>query len=264
MIKTGAGRPEAENGTQHFLACVNYLFIGFVYLLILKDLRTMKFLAKRLGFTIGILLIPLAYASEDTCHILCDAEWLAQVDGAELRDVLESRVEREIIGRDEYDWTPLHLAARWSKPEVIEVLIDAGASLEAITEFNGQTPLHSAVGSGRVENIEALISAGANIESRCVKGGTPLHWAAQFGSVLIVQKLIDEGAMLEARDRNGYTALHWAAKKGMPAKLRVLVAAGADIKAKTRNGMLPADFADGNPLIQGSDVYWILHDARFN
>ncbi|XDZ66705.1 ankyrin repeat domain-containing protein [Alphaproteobacteria bacterium LSUCC0684] len=224
----------------------------------------MKYFAKRSGLIVSLLLAPLAHASVDTCHILCDVEWLAQVDEVELRDVLDSKAESEIKGRDEYDWTPLHLAARWGKPEVIEVLVNAGASLEAITEFNGQTPLHSAVGSGKVENIEALILAGANIESRCIKGGTPLHWAAQFGSVRIVQKLIDEGAMLEARDRNGYTPLHWAAKKGMPAKLRVLIAAGADIKARTIHGMVPADFADGNPLIQGSDVYWILHDARFN
>ena len=223
----------------------------------------MKTLTRRFVLIVGLILSPFAHASIDTCRVLCDPEWLAQVDVAEFRAVLDGKTMAEITGRDEYDWTPLHLAARWSKPEVIEVLIHAGDPLEAISEFNGQTPLHSAVTSGKVENLEALLAAGANIGSRCLKGGTPLHWAAQFGSVLMVQKLIDAGAMLEARDRNGYTPLHWAAKNGMPAKLRVLIAAGADVTAKTRSGMMPADLADTNDLIKGSDVYWILHDARF-
>lgn len=232
--------------------------------LILKGEKEMKFRPLRSGFIVGIILPHFAQASVDTCRILCDSDWLAKVDAREMQDVLESNAEGEITGRDDYDWTPLHLAARWSKPEVIEVLIHAGAPIEAISEFNGQTPLHSAVGSGRVENIEALLIAGANIESRCMKGGTPLHWAAQFGSVHVVQKLIDSGALLEVRDRDGYTPLHWATKKGVPSKLRVLIAAGADITARTRMGMMPADLADTNPLVRGSDVYWILHDARFD
>jgi cytohesin len=212
----------------------------------------------------GFLLAYPVYANIDTCRILCDANWLAEVEVAELRDILEGEAQSEINGRDDFDWTPLHLAARWSRAEVIEALIHAGARLDAVTEFTGQTPMHSAVASGQVQNMGSLILAGASIESRCLKGGTPLHWAAQHGSVQIMGKLIDAGAMLEARDQRGYTPLHWAAKKGTPDKLHLLIEAGANMKARTGAGQMPGDLAVANHRVHGTLVYWKLHDARFD
>lgn len=137
----------------------------------------MKTFAVGVVWIAGLLVAFPTHANVYTCHTLCDVKWLAEVEIAELRYVLVGEAQNEINGRDDFDWTPLHLASRWSRAEVIEALIHAGAELDAITDFTGQAQIHSAVASGRVENMETLILAGASVEARCLKGGTPLHWA---------------------------------------------------------------------------------------
>ena len=52
--------------------------------------------------------------------------------------------EIDVDARDDEGYTPLHHAARYSEtPDIIRTLIDAGAQVNAQTEY-GETPLHSA------------------------------------------------------------------------------------------------------------------------
>ena len=62
-----------------------------------------------------------------------------------------------------HDRAPLHsAAARWKLPEMVDVLIHAGADLDSQTEYYLETPLHFAARFGHWSAIEALLSAGAN------------------------------------------------------------------------------------------------------
>ena len=67
--------------------------------------------------------------------------------------------------------------------EVVKVLLDAGADLEARTDF-GETPLHVAVRlaviRGTPEVVKMLLDAGANLEARSELGFTPLHLAVDW------------------------------------------------------------------------------------
>lgn len=85
--------------------------------------------------------------------------------------------------------------------DTIEILIDAGADLNARARFEGksepgETPLHWAASSDDVPMIEALIDAGADIDidGGIIANGTPLWEAVVFCNRNAAAKLIDRGA----------------------------------------------------------------------
>ena len=58
---------------------------------------------------------------------------------------------------------PLHYAAEWSAPtEVVELLLQSGASINAAAAANGWTPLDYALDRGRESVTQLLSSYGAN------------------------------------------------------------------------------------------------------
>ena len=72
--------------------------------------------------------------------------------------------------------------------------------MNAKDEF-GYTPLHLAVLHGRTDIAQALINAGADIAR-----WTPLHFAATYGRTDIAQALITAGADVNAQGRWIYPA----------------------------------------------------------
>ena len=126
--------------------------------------------------------------------------------------------------------TALHLA---STAEVVEILIAAGAELEA-RETVGLTPLHTAANA---EVAQALIDAGAEVMAENSKGLTPLHLAenAAVAEVLIANGAdVDYVKVPEWRDRSVNkkplkdTPLYWAILNGKPDVVQVLLEYGAN------------------------------------
>ncbi|VDO02785.1 unnamed protein product [Rodentolepis nana] len=70
-------------------------------------------------------------------------------------------------GRDSI--TPLHLAAKWGKAEMAQLLIDKGAQLDARTR-DGLTPMHTAARSGHTNVVQILLNAGASITAKTRNG----------------------------------------------------------------------------------------------
>jgi uncharacterized protein len=92
-------------------------------------------------------------------------------------------------------WTPLHLAAFFGTPELIDALSDRGASVDARSgNAMTNTPLHAAVAGGKKENVEALAKRGADVNAQQQGGWTALHGAAQSGNREMVEVLIAGGA----------------------------------------------------------------------
>ena len=56
----------------------------------------------------------------------------------------------------------------------------------------GETPLHSAAFWGRYEIAQLLINAGADVNAQDDQGSTPLHEAARLGRVKLAQLLLDK------------------------------------------------------------------------
>lgn len=136
-------------------------------------------------------------------------------------------------------WMPLHLAAAAGAIGVMEVLIDAGVSVEARTRAPGApltrgraTPLHLAAAAGAAEAVLRLVAAGAEPDVLDAAGDRPLHLAARGGHAAAVEALRMSDAALEARSGRARTALHEAVAGGSEEAALGLLRAGADPRAE--------------------------------
>ena len=75
---------------------------------------------------------------------------------------------------------------------------------------NGETPLHLAARHGRIEVVRLLIENKADVDMKDKSGETPLHEAAKMNQKEVAGMLIQSGADINARDNNGMTALKLA------------------------------------------------------
>ena len=144
--------------------------------------------------------------------------------------------------------TALHWAAELGNVELVRLLVEAGADLEAVTRIGGLTPLHVGAEVGQAATVRALLEAGAKARVRNVNGSTPLHFAALSGSVEAVDGLADHGADVNAReDRWGQTPLMFAASRNRVSAIEALIERGADAGI-TSKVVLFQDLADKEKL----------------
>lgn len=132
--------------------------------------------------------------------------------------------------------TALHWAAARGDAKLANMLIFAGARLEAATRNGTYTPLHLAAKSGRASTVKALLAAGANANAATTSGGaTPLHFAADQGNTEVIAALIERGAKVNAKETAfGQTPLMWAASSNRAAAVELLIAKGADFKVASK------------------------------
>lgn len=118
-----------------------------------------------------------------------------------------------------YDgWTPLHLAAFFGQEEAARRLLDAGASLEAVSRNSlRNTPLHAATAGGHSAMALVLIERGANVQAVDAGGHTPLHIAAESGLLDVAKALLARGADPLAVDAEDKTPLARAAARNQTA-----------------------------------------------
>lgn len=126
------------------------------------------------------------------------------------------------------NWTPLAAAARKGHIEMVHLLLDAGAPLEA-TGPATEPPLVAAIQRGSVDAVRILIAAGADLNGGPSADYIPLVTAASNGSEEIVQLLVAAGAMVNATDSMGVSPLHAAVQPGREKIVQFLVWSGADV-----------------------------------
>ena len=123
--------------------------------------------------------------------------WAAEHDDAELADVLLYAGARVDAGTRIGHYTPLHLAARDAGASVVQVLLEAGSDPNATTTNSGATPLHLAAAAGDPAVVGALAGAGADVNGReGAWGQTPLIFAAANNRVEAIEVLLGAGADL--------------------------------------------------------------------
>ena len=141
--------------------------------------------------------------------------------------------------------TPLHWAAAASDdPEVVSVLVEAGASLEAVSH-NRRTPLHFAARSNpNLGVLRALLRYEPDVYARNRFGRTPLHLAALWNDNPDVVEELARVTDVNVRSTVGETPLHSATRsQGYPAVpnpnpevVAVLLRRGADLAAEAKGG----------------------------
>jgi ankyrin repeat protein len=98
--------------------------------------------------------------------------------------------------------TPLHWAARGGDLQVIQLLAQKGAKINA-QDALGNTPLHIASDTGNLNGVKALLSIGAAVDIVNEKGQAPIHLAASSGKIEILEALKEKGADLSVKDKRG-------------------------------------------------------------
>ena len=112
---------------------------------------------------------------------------------------------RLVSSRDSHEYTPLHIAAKYSSLTCAAELIKANANPNDRAQA-GRTPLHIAIVAGNSEMVQLLIDSGANVNAQDDNGSTPLHYAASWNKLDIMQQLISNGAQTLIRNNKGETA----------------------------------------------------------
>ncbi|KAL9943972.1 hypothetical protein ACHAO3_008768 [Verticillium nonalfalfae] len=128
--------------------------------------------------------------------------------------------------------SPLSVAVETGKLELVQLLLDHGAEIEAVFKGTGDddtkdTPLTIAARQGLTEIVELLLERGANPNHYEGDLDPPLYLASWRGHVLIVKMLLEKGADPNAQlDGQDWTAVHAAYDN--PEAMRLLLAKGGD------------------------------------
>lgn len=181
-------------------------------------------------------------------------------------------------------WVPLCAAVRGKNPEVVKLLIDAKADVDA-QEEEGSTALMLAAFMGNLEMVKMLVAAGADPKMQDEDGETAIvsgrKWpevveflkplsaaddldyiekekqpvtvdvedflkAVNSGDLLQVKELMSRGAPVNGKNKSGETALHVAAEAGHKEIVDLLLKAGATVDAKNDCKRTPLALAANN------------------
>lgn len=128
------------------------------------------------------------------------------------------RTSCEVDARDDLGRTALHWACTTGKTHFAKLLLSRpqGCPTDYIhaTELRNKTALHLATAHDREDVVELLLEYGADVNARSDGGWTPFHNACDQGCEKIVRVLLDAGADFNSQLLNGMTPLHLAAQTG--------------------------------------------------
>ena len=132
--------------------------------------------------------------------------------------------------------TPLHLAAKYRRPEIAASLITAGALVNKQDKL-GRSPLHSAVASDARDVLQILLSTrNVNIDIQSHDGSTPLMMCVTHINNELLRDLLQVHASVDLADKQGCTALHWAASVNNVVALQALIPCVMDIDCQDSSG----------------------------
>lgn len=139
----------------------------------------------------------------------------------------------------------MHVGVNSGDIKAVKEALEKGEVPEAETKF-GEQALHRAVRSGVVDVVDALLEAGASVESQDASGKTPLITICgtkaknyKVGHLKIVEKLLEKGADPLATDNKGHTAIGRAAHAGHTNIVLNLLKAGVPSDEPDDDGMTP-------------------------
>lgn len=207
-----------------------------------RDLEKVKMLVER-GADVN------ARAATGVTPLMIAARFRGNVDVVRLLLAKGARPNSDKGVEVRNDASALFFAVMAGDAEMIEALLDAGASIDHRMKILGifpARPLTYATFTGDAALVEYLISKGANPNDTDDDGITALGVAAINNHANVVRVLLARGAKVNHVDKLGMTPLLYAASIdfGDTAVIERLIAGGADLKAKNKQGMTALDLAN--------------------
>ncbi|KAK6626900.1 Transient receptor putative cation channel subfamily A member 1 [Polyplax serrata] len=146
--------------------------------------------------------------------------------------------------------TPLHCAAMFDHPEIVEYLISEGAEINPLDKEN-RSPLLLAASRAGWRTVLTLIRLKANILLKDSNHRNVLSLVVMNGGrledfakeVLQAQSEKDLMLLLNEKDISGCSPLHYASREGHIKSLESLIRLGACINLKNNNNESPLHFA---------------------
>ncbi|MBF0124468.1 MAG: ankyrin repeat domain-containing protein [Magnetococcales bacterium] len=141
--------------------------------------------------------------------------------------------------------TPLMWAVQEGNQELIDLLLDKGADVNAFNHRAGCNALILAGEWLQPQNVEALIQRGAQVNYQSRLGWTallksvrvvPRNFEERTRQLAVVKTLLANGADVKVRADKGATPLILAAKSGNKALLELLLDYRAEIDAQDKGG----------------------------
>lgn len=140
--------------------------------------------------------------------------------------------------------SPLVYAIRMNDLPAAELLIDAGADVNAPSDEYRSPPAHIAVFDERSQILTLLLERGADPTLASDRYPSALHAAIGSDNPKAIRILLardDVRRSVNIADDNGWTSLHRAYQRDNPEIIKALLEAGADPTARDSNGRAPSE-----------------------
>jgi len=242
----------------------------------MKTYAFVRFFVAKRASALMMLLLLLGGSTGAFCAPIHDAARKGDVN--KIKALLQ--VDPKLVAdQDKNGDTPLHVACLHGQLAAAQVLIDAGADVNAKNSYgaftpgdlgavfsssnhqdpvslltvhgvdsrdmkNGYTPLHLCLFASRHKEImELLIAKGADVNAQASSGASPLFFAVLRDQPDDVKFLIEKGANVNASDAYGDTILDAALHLQYGSMVQILVDHGADVNAIDQSQRRPLTYA---------------------
>ncbi|GJC90402.1 kinase D-interacting substrate [Colletotrichum liriopes] len=167
-------------------------------------------------------------------------------------EILKTLLDRKYDGiqletpDEKFGRTPLLWASIHGFLDGVNLLIAAGANVNATSRRSGSTPLMAASTWRYGQIVQALIAAEAKVDALSLDHSTALHSASKENNVKIVQLILQESVLsVNEVDEDGQTPLHFASKQGNEQVVRLLLNKGSHVDEADNDGKTALHLASG-------------------
>lgn len=185
------------------------------------------------------------------CHPLCECDLC-------IKEVLKESIVC-VKHKDEQGLTPLHVAAFYGYPLIIELLLEYGSDINALDNFS-RTPAHYAALRGQQNALLFLLHNNALMIGDN-EGNTPLHLCCSNGHDACVKALLyfmefsDSKLDINIQNNQGDTSLHLSFKWGYSDIVQILIEQDADPLVLNCRRQTCFDCAHNSKMVKTFSVY---------